>query len=230
MSGMIFAAPRAAMPLIVIGVFPVLVSIVLAQESSQARPHLHDAGASARPVELDRYDSLGGEFALMNQDEQPVRLSDHRGKVVLLFFGYIHCRDVCPLTAAKVAQAMQLLGEQREAVRFLFITTDPERDTAQQLKEWLSQFDPRFVGLRGTAAQLAGVEKRYGVFHTKLPSNAGDDSYDVNHTSRLFLIDQQGRVRYLFTPDQPAGSIVAGVRLLLKPEPWWARLLRAFGE
>jgi protein SCO1/2 len=116
-------------------------------------------------------------------------------------------------------------GRQRRQVQFVFITTDAERDTPARLKEWLGGFDPTFVGLRGEGAELAGIEKRYGVFHVRLPPDSAQQTYQVNHTSRLFLIDQQGAVRYLFTPEQSAESIAEGVRLLLEPGSWWARVL-----
>lgn len=197
---------------------------VVAHETDDNRPHPHTDPNAARPVELERYDTLGGAFALTDTSGQVVRLSDYRRRVVLVFFGYTHCPDACPLTVAKVTKAMQLLGEQRGQVRFIFITTDPARDTPERLREWLDGFNPAFVGLRGSEAELAGIERRYGVFHTKLPPSEQDAGYPVNHTSRLFLIDQEGVVRYLFTPDQPAESIAEGVRLLLEPRPWWVRL------
>jgi protein SCO1/2 len=141
-----------------------------AHEPAGTWPHAHDDEATARPVRLERYDTLGGEFALTGTDGQTVRLSDFRGRVVLLFFGYTYCPDACPLTVAKVTQALGLLGEQRQQVRFVFITTDAERDTPARLREWLGGFDAAFVGLRGSDARLAEVEKRYGVFHVKLPA------------------------------------------------------------
>lgn len=196
-----------------------------AHETAGTWPHPHGEEGDARPVRLERYKALGGEFALTDTTGHPVRLSDLRGRVVLLFFGYTHCPDACPTTVANVTRALHALGEQRERVRFVFVTTDPERDTPARLREWLDGFDPAFVGLRGSAAELAAVEKRYGVFHTKLPPEAEPQGYPVNHTSRLFLLDRDGAVRYLFTPDQPAATIAAGVRLLLAPRSWWARAL-----
>ena len=188
-------------------------------------PHADEIEDVAQPIMLDRFDSLGGDFSLTNHDGRAVRLSDFRGEIVLLFFGYTHCPDACPLTAAKVAQAMSALGGERERVRFLFVTTDPERDSAARLKSWLAKFDAEFVGLRGPESELAPIEKRYGVFHQKIPEMADRSSYEMNHTSRLFLIDQQGLVRYLFRPEQPSGAIVDGVRQLLRPMGWWERVL-----
>jgi protein SCO1/2 len=176
-------------------------------------------------VRLERYEALGGDFALTDTAGHTVRLSHFRGRVVLLSFGYTRCPDACPTTVAKATRALQSLGELREQVRFVWVTTDPERDSPARLREWLDGFDPAFVGLRGSEAELAKVERRYGVFHTKLPPESNAGTYLVNHTSRLFLIDQEGVVRYLFTPDQPPEAIVEGVRLLLEPRPWWARAL-----
>lgn len=197
---------------------------LLAHETADNRPHPHTDPGAARPVELERYDTLGGAFTLTDTSGRTVRLSDYRGQVVLVFFGYTHCPDACPLTVAKVTRAMTLLGEQRQQVRFVFITTDPARDTPERLREWLDRFDSAFVGLRGSEAKLAGIEKRYGVFHTTLPPSEEDAGYQVNHTSRLFLIDQEGVVRYLFTPGQPPEAMLQGVKRLLEPSPWWVRL------
>lgn len=218
--------------------FPIVVLLILApgihaqEQAGDRRTAVEDRAPIPSTVQLDRYDSLGGDFALLNLQGETVRLKDYRGRVVLVFFGYTNCPDACPLTVAKVKRAMRLLGTRREGVRFLFITTDLARDTPARLREWLGAFDPAFQGLRaGTNAELADVERRYGAFHIQLPSpDHRRNRYAINHTSRLYLIDRQGALRYLFTPDQPAGAIADGVRQLLIGPNWLERVQQLFGK
>ncbi len=122
---------------------------------------------------------------------KPFRLSDQKGQIVLLFFGYTHCPDVCPVTLSHFKQIKADLGDQADQVRFVFITVDPERDTADQLSQYLPNFDPDITGLTGSRQSLESVWKSYGVYQAKqeVGSAAG---YLVDHTARTYLIDQQG--------------------------------------
>lgn len=181
-----------------------------------------------RPVKLDRFPTMGGDFTLADTHGKTSRLSDRQGRVVLLFFGYTSCTDACPLTMSTAAHAMRLLGAQADGVDVLFITVDPARDTPERLQAWLTRFDPRFIGLREEGEALSRVEQHYAAFHGPMPSHDAK-SHGLMHTSRFFLIDQQGDLRYLFTPDQSAEAVASGVRLLLEPVPWWMRVRNAFG-
>jgi protein SCO1/2 len=156
------------------------------------------------------------DFTLTDQHGQRFRLSDQRGKVVLLFFGYTQCPDVCPMTLATWKQIETALGPDAEKVRFAFVTVDPERDSPDRLALHLGAFSPNFVGLTGTPEELEAVYKAYGVAHEKemLPGSATD--YTVAHTASMFVIDPDGRWRLRETYGTPADDIVDDVRLLLK--------------
>ena len=144
-----------------------------------------------------------------------VQLSEMRGKVVMLFFGYTSCPDVCPTTMAELNQALNKLGDQAKQVQVLFVTVDPQRDTPERVQEYVNHFNASFIGLSGSESQLAKVWNDYGIFRETVdsPSAAG---YFVNHTARVTLIDQQGNLRVSFPFDTPVEDILHDLRLLLK--------------
>jgi protein SCO1/2 len=137
------------------------------------------------------------DFTLTDQNGQPFRLSDQRGKVTLVFFGYTHCPDVCPITLASYTKIHERLGEQADQVRFVFITVDPERDTVQQMHDHLANFDPAIIGLTGSSDELEPVWKDYGVF-LDAHHGTGVENYDVDHSSRIYAIDAQGNWRLTY--------------------------------
>lgn len=139
-------------------------------------------------------------------------LADFRGKVVVLFFGYVHCPDVCPTTLADLAQVMRLLGPQADRVQVLFVTVDPDRDTPALLAEYVPAFHPSFLGLYGTPQETAEVAKRFNIVYQKQPSASG---YNVDHSAGSYLIDPAGRVRLLAPYAQQAEWLAADIRLLL---------------
>ncbi len=156
------------------------------------------------------------DFALTNQDGQTTRLSEYRGKLVLLFFGYTHCPDACPLTLAHFKNIRNDLGADAAQVRFVLVTVDPERDTPAQLKEYLSQFDASFIGLTAGADALAPVYRAYGVSIEQILDD--EHSHDaVAHTSAVFLLDGQGQIRLIYT-DIPWEDITSDIRFLLKQQ------------
>lgn len=122
----------------------------------------------------------------------PVSLSDYAGKVVLLYFGYTFCPDVCPGTLADLGYAVRELGRDADKVQVIMITVDPERDTPEQLAEYMSHFHPTFVGLSGSQAEIAAVAAQYGVFYQRHEGTAAT-GYLVDHTARVFVIDQHGK-------------------------------------
>jgi protein SCO1 len=136
------------------------------------------------------------DFRLTDQDGRPVTASDYRGKVVLLYFGYTHCPDACPTTLTTLSEAMRRLGPDAAKVRVLFVTVDPQRDTAEVMRRYVGFFGPQFVGLRGDDDALTALSKRYRIaYHREPPDRNG--YYAVDHSSAVFVFDASGRARLL---------------------------------
>ncbi len=157
------------------------------------------------------------DFELTDQHGRAFRLSEQNGKVVLLFFGYTNCPDVCPLTLSDFKRIKAGLGSQASDVRFVFITVDPERDTSEVLGQYMQNFEADFIGLSGERQQLEGVWKDYGVYQAKqeVGSAAG---YLVDHTARTYLVDQQGNWRLTYPFEMGPEDITQDVRYLLSNE------------
>jgi protein SCO1 len=139
-------------------------------------------------------------------------LEDFRGKAVVVFFGFTHCPDVCPTTLADIAAAMKTLGADADRVQALFITVDPERDTAADLDKYVKAFDPRFIALRGDAAATQRVAKDFKIYYEKRKQG---DTYTVDHSSQSYVIDPKGRLRLLVRPDRLASDLAPDLRALL---------------
>jgi protein SCO1/2 len=152
------------------------------------------------------------DFHLIDQNGKPRSLSDFRGKVVLIFFGYTHCPDVCPTTLAGYAQTLRLLGKDADRVQVLFVTVDPERDTRKLLAKFVPAFDPRFLGLYGDAKATAEAAKNFGVSYKKHPTKTG---YTMDHSTFGYLVDTQGKVRLMAGDMEPADWLAQDIRLLL---------------
>ena len=152
-------------------------------------------------------------FTLAGSDGAPLTLARFHGKVVALAFGYSHCGDVCPVTLATLAQARKQLGAQAAGFQVVYITVDPERDSAAQLKTWLTAFDPSFVGGTGSAQALDGVDKLYGISVKKMESANGPL---FGHSSSVYLIDREGRLRAMMPYGHVAEDYAHDVRLLMQ--------------
>lgn len=160
----------------------------------------------------------GGDFELRGQDG-PVALEDFRGKVVLLYFGYTWCPDICPTNLAIIAYALkQLTPAEREQVQVLFVSVDPERDTPERLTEYAAYFDPGILGITGSEAQLAATAARYGAAYRRVEQPDSATGYLVDHSAFTYLIDQQGRLVETLPHATPGEDIIAAVRRLLGPE------------
>jgi protein SCO1/2 len=158
---------------------------------------------------------FGKELQLTDFDGQRRQLSDFRGKAVVVFFGYTHCPDVCPTTLSTLAAAIKKLGPDGDKVQVLFVTADPERDTAEVLKQYVTAFNPTFLGLRGTADETAAVAKEFKVIVQK---NAGADpnNYTVDHSSGTYVYDPAGKLRLYVGYGQDADVFAHDIGLLLK--------------
>ena len=152
------------------------------------------------------------EFSLRGSDGADLTLARYRGKLVLMSFGFTNCAAVCPTTLATLAQARQALGPQAGAVQVVFVTVDPERDDAARMKAYLAAFDPSFVGGSGKPEVLAAMRKNYGVVANKVPMTSG---YAVDHTSSIFLIDRDGKLRAMMPYGRDAKDFVHDIKLLL---------------
>ncbi len=151
------------------------------------------------------------DFTLADQTGRPFRLSAQAGSVVLLYFGYTSCPDACPATLAEFKLVRRRLGPQAERVRFVFVTVDPLRDSAAQLGTYLSNFDPSFVGLSGTPAELRPVWRSYGVSTAVRAANPAA----VDHSDRVYAIDARGRLRLTYALDIGAETLADDVRALI---------------
>ena len=152
----------------------------------------------------------GGDFTLTAHTGETKSLADFNGKVVLLFFGYTHCPDICAPTLAKLAQVTKQLKERARDVQVIFVTVDPAHDTAAQLAGFIPRFDPRFIGMTGTSAQIAAVAADY-----KVAYQPGKNTGSVDHTGSVFIKDRRGKLRLYAREDASVESIVADVERLL---------------
>ena len=157
-------------------------------------------------------------FTLTDYTGKVVDAADFRGKLVLLYFGYTHCPDVCPLTLTHLHVLMQRLGPLADRTRVLFVSVDPARDTPAILHAYVSAFDPHITGLTGTPAQIEALAKRYRVAYNRGPTLPGG-GYEVAHSAGIYLFDRRGRARLLATDADPIGAIEHDVRGLLGTAP-----------
>lgn len=143
------------------------------------------------PVPVPAPAAIGGPFRLVDHNGKAVTDSDLKGKPSLIFFGFTHCPDVCPTALFDMTEVYKALGSDGDRLAAFFVTVDPERDTPETLKEYLSSFDPRLRGLTGDAAAVAAMEKAYRVYARKVPLDAG--GYTMDHTAIVYLMDKEGR-------------------------------------
>ncbi|TDR80599.1 SCO family protein [Paludibacterium purpuratum] len=157
---------------------------------------------------------VGGDFTLTDQTGKPRQLSDFRGKVVALFFGYTHCPDVCPTTLLEYANIYKKLEPDSQNLQVIFVSVDPERDTQTVLAGYVPHFNPTFVGLTGSPSEVAAVMKAYKVVAQKVPTPGG--GYSVDHSAGSYLLDSAGRVRVYEPYNTPVADVVHDIRQLLR--------------
>ncbi len=154
---------------------------------------------------------IGGRFVLMAADGRAVSERSFGGRVLLIYFGYTACRDVCPTTLMAVRQAMEALGARADAVQPLFITVDPGRDTPEVLARYVAEFTPRLVGLTGTPGQIRSVEREYRVSTKVHPVAGGTAGAGVDHSSVLYLMGADGRYLALIRADSSGAEMAAEI-------------------
>ncbi|MGA9960809.1 MAG: SCO family protein [Azonexus sp.] len=170
------------------------------------------------PVEFRNTDLTGATFArqftLSDHNAQIRTLGDFKGKVVVIFFGYASCPDICPSTLSRLAAVMKALGPESERVQVLFVTVDPDRDTADRLRDFVPWFHPSFLGLRGNAQETKAVSEEFRIFSARreVGSQLG---YVLDHSSGAYVYDPAGRIRLYVKDTASVEEIVADIRLLL---------------
>ena len=174
--------------------------------------------AEKSPPSFKSIDITGAEYAqrldLPDAEGKPRTLADFKGKVVVVFFGFTQCPDVCPTALAEIAEVKKALGADGARVQPVFVTVDPERDTPEVLKAYVGGFGPDFVALRGTLEQTQAAAKEFKVFFAKVPGKT-EGSYTIDHTAGLFVLDGAGRVRLFARNGGGAEALAGDVTLLL---------------
>ena len=167
-------------------------------------------------IDITGSTAFGKDLSLIDPDGKVRTLADFKGKVVVMFFGYTQCPDICPTTLTEMQQVMTLLGPQSDKVQVLFVTVDPERDTAAILKQYVPSFDPRFLGLRpADEAALEKVAKDFKIYYKKVPGTS-PGSYTMDHTAGSYAFDPQGRLRLYIKHAQGPETLAHDLKELLR--------------
>ncbi|HEX9017648.1 MAG TPA: SCO family protein [Anaerolineaceae bacterium] len=187
----------------------ILLTVLAVTAYAVSRPYVFHGSTIQQPYaapDITLADGRGGQF----------HLADERGSLVFVFFGFTHCPDVCPTTMAMMKQIHDRLGKDASRVQVVFVTVDPDRDTQDQANKYATGFDPAFYGLSGSEAQLDPIWSAYGVYRKLDKSSPTDTNYDVEHSTQLYLIDENGNLRLTFPYGTPVDQVLQDVRYLLK--------------
>ena len=177
----------------VLWVWAVVALIVVPILALVAGAYFGRPGSSGAPAPAAR-PAVGGPFALVDGEGRAVTDADFRGRLMLVFFGFTHCPDICPTALGQIAQALDRLGADSGQVAAIFITVDPERDTPAKIKEYVGHFHPRLVGLTGTPEQIAAAARAYRVYFAKARSpGMAADEYTIDHTTIVYLMGRDGK-------------------------------------
>lgn len=178
------------------------------------------AGAEVMKSEIEPLSGvpLGGDFTLESVDG-PVSTADLRGRLILLYFGYTQCPDVCPTSFSLMAQALNELEEQELAqITGIFVSVDPKRDSVDRLAEYVDYFHPSFIGVTGSKDAIDRAAERYGVQYSFTEASDSAMGYIVNHSAAVYLIDQQGELRFAFPHETPPETMLGAIRMLFEEE------------
>lgn len=177
------------------------------------------AACSAEKPQFKSIDLTGADyakgFALSDHNGKPRTLQDFTGKVVVVFFGFTQCPDVCPTSMAELAEVKKLLGPDGDKLQAVFITVDPERDTPEMLKAYMANFDPSFIALRPTMAELPDFAKSYKVFYKKVEGRTAT-SYSMDHSAGSYVYDTKGQIRLYNRYGSGAQTLASDIKLLMK--------------
>jgi protein SCO1/2 len=177
------------------------------------------AGPSPAKASFHSIDITGAEYArkleLPDADGKPRSLAEFKGKVVVVFFGYTQCPDVCPTTMAELSQIRQALGDDGAKLQGIFVTVDPQRDTAAVLKAYVDNFNSGFIGLRGNDEQIKQAAREFKVFYAKVPGKT-ESTYTIDHTAGAYVFDTQGRIRLFSRYGAGPKDLEEDVRALLR--------------
>ncbi|MDI1259678.1 SCO family protein [Aquabacterium sp.] len=186
-------------------------------ESTGATGSAKEAAVPAQSTAFKSVDITGADYAkqfsLVDFDGKKRTLSDFKGKVVFVFFGFTQCPEVCPTTMAELAEVKRRLGKDGDRVQGVFITIDPERDTAEVLKAYLTGMDPSFIGLRGSLDEVNAVSREFKVFYQKVPTK--DGAYTMDHTAGGFVFDPSGQVRLFARYGLGVDALTSDIQQLL---------------
>ena len=175
-------------------------------------------GLPSSKAAFNGIDITGASYArtlsLPDQNGQPRTLADFKGKVMVVFFGYTQCPDVCPTTMVELAQVKKALGKDGDRVQGLFVSIDPERDTPEILQAYMASFDPSFVALRGSVEQAQAAAKEFKVFFAKVPGKT-EGSYTMDHTAGSYVFDPTGKVRLFVRYGAGADALATDIKALL---------------
>lgn len=193
-----------------------IVTVMLLSLLGLPDPSVAQAGSERSAAELMdavmwSREPIGGPFLLMDQSGKLRTEADFRGKLALVYFGFTYCPDVCPTDLLQMALAVEQLGTEGEMVQPILITVDPERDTPEHLKEYLTAFHPRFVGLTGDANAIQAAARAYRVFYEKVASGTGND-YTVDHSAFIYLMGRDGEYLGFFPPGTVADRLAEAIR------------------
>jgi protein SCO1/2 len=197
--------PRFVLPAALLGGLAILGAVVFI-----GLQHRESPGGAAGTLLAS---AIGGPFHLVDQNGKTVTDADLKGKWSLVYFGYTHCPDACPTALNDIALALDQLGPQRSAVRPVFITVDPERDTPEALKAYVTSFDAPILALTGSPEEIAQAARGYRVYYAKHPEAGGD--YSMDHSSVIYVMDPEGRFTASFTHENSPEQIAERLKKFL---------------
>lgn len=201
---------RAARLALVAAAFAFLFAVVLSGRSQAQESGKRRSAAELMDVLMWNREPVGGPFALTDQSGRRRTDADFRGKLLLVYFGFTFCPDICPTDLQEIARAIDQLGPAGEQIQPVFVTLDPERDTAEHLSEYVPLFHPRLLGLTGSVEAVWQVAEAYKVFYEKVETDKGQ--YTIDHTAYIYLMDRSGAYLGFFPPNTSAERMLTIIR------------------